>query len=95
MEDNGGDPTISPGLVRKIVLKEGRDSKRMTKEAALAAGELLRLFILEARNRAGIEAECEVEGSGTLGDNDNNGGKAMIRADHITKVAAELLMDFS
>lgn len=69
-------------------------NKRCTKEAASAASELLRLFVLEARNRASIEAECETEAKIT---DENNAGidKAMIRADHIAKIAAELLMDFT
>ena len=84
-------PTINTALVRELVLKQGKDSKRFTKEAATATSELLRLFILEARNRASIEAECETEGN----LDENGDGKALIRADHITKIAAELLMDFT
>ena len=61
----------------------------MSKDAEPVIGELLRLFIVEARNRASIEAECETEG------NAGGNGTAMIRADHIAKISAELLMDFS
>ena len=88
-------PTVNPELVRQLVMKKGaptnKNAKRCSREAASAASELLRLFIVEARSRASIEAECEVEGKidGTQDD------KTMIRADHITKIAAELLMDFS
>lgn len=84
--------------------------KRMTPEAMLLAGELLRLFVLEARQRAAIEAECEREGSTELagsglverqaGENEEgslDGATSImvIQPHHITKVAAELLMDFS
>ena len=87
-------PTLNPSLVRQLVLQQNdsnnnSSSKRLAKDAEAMAGELLRLFILEARERAGIEAECETDG------NTNDHGKAMIRADHISKIAAELLMDFS
>ena len=85
--------------------------KRMTPEAMLLAGELLRLFVLEARQRAAIEAECEREGSTELAGSgsverqadENEEGSLdratssimVIQPHHITKVAAELLMDFS
>jgi len=76
--------------------------KRISTEALLAAGELLRLFVCEARHRAGIEAECEKEaavGSTTLATS-GQGMKAgkdvvQIQPHHISKIAAELLMDFS
>ena len=78
-------PSIDPMLARQLISKE-TSSKRITKEAALASAELLRLFILNAVHRAGIEAECEREAN----DNDDEDGdqKAMIRADHIAKIAA-------
>jgi CENP-S associating Centromere protein X len=92
-----------PSLTRKLVqvnLATGKDlqsNKRVTNEAVVAAGEVLRLFVQEARHRAGIEAECEQEGA--MNDVDDVGDKHAsstipIRADHITKIAAELLMDF-
>ncbi len=56
------------------------------------------MFVQEARHRAGIsaeiEAECEQEAE-TKENVNAESGKVSIRADHITKVAAELLMDFS
>jgi hypothetical protein len=70
--------------------------KRITNEAVMLTGELLRIFVKEARHRAGIEAECEQEGAMvSTGPSQNSNGKVMIRADHITKIAAEMLMDFS
>jgi hypothetical protein len=113
------------GLTRKLLLSHGdkEQPKRISNEAVLAAGELLRIFVLgkfadstsrgaggvqcnflsgflfgwlqEARHRAGIEAECEQEAGTTTENMNAEGGKVSIRADHITKVAAELLMDFS
>ena len=101
MDDNEG-PTIDPSLVRQLLLKEGKGSKKISKEATQAASELLRLFVLEARNRSAIEAECEDAGAAVRDDDDDNvqgartdTGRVMIRADHINKIAAELLMDFS
>jgi hypothetical protein len=80
----------------------------ITNEGLVAAGEVLRLFVQEAYHRATIEAECEYEGvvdDSITTFNCDRGSKtgnqiraiatAPIRADHITKIAAELLMDFS
>lgn len=93
MSEASKTPTVNPELVRQLVMKKGtnKNSKRCSQEAVSAASELLRLFIVEARSRASIEAECEAEGK--IDGNDDD--KTMIRADHITKIAAELLMDFS
>ena len=79
------------------------ENLEITNEALVAAGEVLRLFVKEAWHRASIEAECEYEGAiedaTTFGSASDNQTKitttAPIRADHITKIAAELLMDFS
>lgn len=97
LEDEERSPTVPPALARKLIVENGAKakSKRLTREATLATSELLRLFIVEARSRAGIEAECETEGRLRAAETDENNDKAMIRADHITKIAAELLMDFS
>jgi hypothetical protein len=93
-----------PGLIKKLILESGgkdQPAKRISSEAVLATGELLRLFVLEARHRAGIEAECEKEGAvkstvkRTAGSHAGNNDRVLIRADHIAKVAAELLIDFS
>ena len=66
------------------------------------------MFIIEARRRAAIEAECESELTTMMDDDDNDSDDSgteknknskrrvvEIRADHIAKVAAELLMDLS
>jgi CENP-S associating Centromere protein X len=105
------DNTFHPSLVQQIIqssLSDGSDIKmgfRITDEALLAAGEVMRLFVQEAWHRASIEAECDHEG--TMSDNDEKhernslsfvpGGisNVPVRPDHITKIAAELLMDFS
>jgi len=96
MESNNNqelNPVFNPTLVRKLICVGGNKEKpkRVSNEAALAAGELLRLLVQEARERAAIEAECEKEGDST----DIDDGKIVIRADHVAKIAAELLMDFS
>lgn len=96
-----------PALTKKLLAARGDAPKqRITNEAVLVTGELLRLFVKEARHRAAIEAECEKEGttvsvmdrsasSGSSSSQNNNKGKIPIRPDHITKIAAEMLMDFS
>jgi len=92
--DGNTPPTFPAELVRKMMLTNSE--KKIAKDATVAAGELLRLFVLEARSRASIEAECEDEGNMTSNCNDeDNDGRVLIRDDHITKIAAELLMDFS
>ena len=50
--------------------------RRLTNEAVVAASEVLRLFVQEARHRAGILAECEHEGrhDNDDDDDDNDGG---------------------
>lgn len=95
--------SLGPALTKKLLLHR-HPGARINNEAVLAAEELLRLFVEEARERAAVEAECENEGDATSLDEDelgdsNSAGKGekgvSIRADHITKVGAELLMDFS
>ena len=95
---------LNPTLVKKLILLHQQqqqqqqqpqqqpqgDAKKpmiLSKDATLAAAELLRRFILEARSRALIEAECDMS--------QTEDGMTLIRPDHITKIAAELLMDFS
>jgi len=94
---------VEPSLAKKLIL-HNNPTRKVSSEAVKMAAELLRLFIVEARLRAAIEAECENEGtvlenSSPCDDNglsgDSLGHVVSIRADHISKVAAELLMDFS
>jgi CENP-S associating Centromere protein X len=98
-------------LVQQILqssVGDGSDNKmysRLSEEALVAAGEVMRLFVQEAWHRASIEAECDHEG--TMRDNDDGPAQnsktvgpkmtssVPIRPDHVTKIAAELLMDFS
>lgn len=101
-KEKDGTPAFSPALVRKLVhahLMLDDDAATaghpaptaalpaLTPEAAAAVNELLTLFVKEALGRASLEAEIEQEASG--------GGVATLRSSHVTKVAAELLMDFS
>lgn len=48
------DQTLEPSLVRKLLLRRHPD-QRYGNDAVVAATELLRLFIVEARQRAAIE----------------------------------------
>jgi CENP-S associating Centromere protein X len=67
--------SFHPDLVRKLITSHISSSKdeqqtiRISEEALVAAGELLRLFVLEAKDRASIEAECDYEA--TLEDHNN------------------------
>lgn len=108
--DETTDNPFHPALVQKILLSgivdssEAKMSARFTDEALVAAGEVLRLFVLEAWHRASIEAECDHEATVNSNENDalnsvssvpGSSRNVPIRPDHITKIAAELLMDFS
>eukprot|EP00934_Nitzschia_sp_Nitz4_P001306 Nitzschia sp. Nitz4//scaffold62_size106224//103856//104234//NITZ4_004375-RA/size106224-snap-gene-0.120-mRNA-1//1//CDS//3329555913//1306//frame0 len=86
--------SIPPEVCKKLLKYHGCD-KRVTNNAAEGIGEVLRMFIVEARARASIEAECDLEGGLNDDDQADSTNVVSIRADHITKVAAELLMDFS
>jgi hypothetical protein len=86
-----------PALARKLLQlrlasNDSKQQKKISNEALVAAGELLKIFVTEARNRAAVEAECENEGKEGTNDDDN---KVLIQPHHISKIAAELLMDFS
>lgn len=87
-----------PEKAGKEQQQSSNNNKRITNEAIVAAGEVLRLFVQEARHRAGIEAECEQE-SAVMKDDESEGKENSsaipVRADHISKIAAEMLMDFS
>ena len=116
--------SLDPGLTRRILLRHRPDA-RLGSDSVLAASELLRLLVLEARRRGQVQAECEAEigdleedaedGLDVAVDGDGQadaagegrrhaGGMRMgapssstvqIMPDHIAKIAAELLMDFS
>lgn len=87
-----------PALVRQLVSRHLQHQETsttpqlptLTAEAADAVGELLKQFVLEARNRAAMVAEIEQEVA-----TDNNDGVVQIRSDHCTQIAAEMLLDFS
>ena len=86
-----------PTLVRQLVTMSQQDDPTATTqqlpsisaEASDAMGELLKIFVLEARNRAAMVAEIEQAAD------DDEGDTVQIRSDHCTKIAAEMLMDFS
>jgi hypothetical protein len=103
-DGNTNDNPFHPELVKKLIscgLKSNTNpsatgattTPHLTKEAAVLTAELLHAFVQEARHRASIEAECDQEGG--LDPDANTSSNTMIRADHITKIAAELFMDFS
>ena len=108
---------LEPSLVRKLLTRRHPD-QRFSHDAILAATELMRLFILEARERAAMEAECEAETNAGMGgrsilsqgddddDDDDVFGSGTgpakkaeqivpITAEHIKRVAAEMLLDFT
>lgn len=78
---------LNESLTKKLVLVNHPKGKKISAEGAAAASELLRTFVIQARHRAGIEAECDKEA--------NMSENGSIEAHHVTKIAAELVMDFS
>jgi CENP-S associating Centromere protein X len=110
----GGVPTdpdpFHPALTRKLLQEHlhssaSGSSKKISSEALVAAGEVLRCFVQEVHHRAGVEAECEHESaacerdSGASRVRDTYGNtcptSVPITADHIVKAVGEVLMDFS
>mmetsp|Transcript_32005 Transcript_32005/g.54630 ORF Transcript_32005/g.54630 Transcript_32005/m.54630 type:complete len:97 (-) Transcript_32005:243-533(-) len=94
-----------PSNLTKQCLQLHHPNQRFSNDAIELSSEFLRMFVLEARRRAAIEAECEAEAeivdpsSEIMTDDDDNGTSkkkvVKIRADHIAKIAAELLLDLS
>ncbi|KAL7531187.1 hypothetical protein ACHAXR_003886 [Thalassiosira sp. AJA248-18] len=111
--------TTIPSSITKQCLQLHHPDQRFSNEAVELSSELLRMFVVEARRRAAIEAECEAEtkidpstegkkcqpsnqedddGSDSfmmLDDDKSKKATVEIRADHIAKIAAELLLDLS
>ena len=91
---------LEPSLVRKLLARRHPD-QRFHNDAILAATELIRRFILEARVWVAVEGECEADtadddvfGSGTGGAKEA-GTITSIKKEHILRVAAEMLLDFT
>ena len=82
---------LEPSLVRKLLARRHPD-QRFHNDAILAATELIRRFILEARERAAVEAECEAD---IVGGAEETGTITSIKKEHIVRVASEMLLDFT
>jgi hypothetical protein len=89
MDSEPNNEPFKAALVRKLIQQQDSTAK-ISQEAVLAVGQLLKLFVLEARERAAIQAECEHEASGESSETN-----VQIQAHHVSKIAAELLMDFT
>lgn len=86
---------LNPNLTRKL-LQLKNPNQRFKSDAILAAGELIRLLIVEARNRAAIEVMCEQDmREMEHNDNTTKSPDVCIESEHIMRITAELLMDFS
>mmetsp|Transcript_7142 Transcript_7142/g.15479 ORF Transcript_7142/g.15479 Transcript_7142/m.15479 type:complete len:108 (-) Transcript_7142:289-612(-) len=91
-------PTTIPSALTRQCLQLHHPNQRISNDAIELTSEFLKMFVVEARRRAAIEAECEtgVEMIEEEGDTNNKTKEAVeIRADHIAKIAAELLLDLS
>ena len=107
---------LEPSLVRKLLMRR-HPKQRFSNDAVVAATELMRKFILETRERAAMEAECEADTDADFGrrsfmsqddeDDDDDvfgsgkGGTAAdaehvkIKPEHIVRVSAEMLLDYT
>ena len=108
---------LEPSLVRKLLMRR-HPKQRFSNDAVVAATELMRKFIVETRDRAAMEAECEADtdadfggrsfmsqdddeddddvfGSGTGGTAANNAEHVKIKPEHIVRVSAEMLLDYT
>lgn len=106
---------LEPSLVRKLLMRR-HPSQRFSNDAVVAATELIRKFIVETRERAAMEAECEADtdagrsfmsqdndedddddvfGSGIDGNAANNEEHVKIKSEHIVRVSAEMLLDYT
>ena len=98
--DNSPQPAFSAALTRKLILTaagvENEKQIKLSNEAVDLASELLRLFVVEARHRASIQAECddEEEAARDVESSSDETKKIRIQPHHVTKIGAELLMDF-
>lgn len=94
-------PTIPHEVSKKLVECFPPDTvssgKKVSQEAAAAISEALRLFLVDAHHRASIEAECDDECA--LEDDKNKAlsvdARTSINANHVTRIAGDLLMDYS
>ena len=102
-DDDSDDAPLSdqlePSLVRRLLTRRHPD-QRFHNDAILAATELIRRFILEARARAAVEAECEADTAdddvfGETGGATETGTITSIKKEHIMRIAAEMLLDFT
>ena len=93
-DNSSQQPPFSAALTRKLILSAVDNEKqiKLSNDAVDLASELLRLFVVEARYRASIQAECEEESRNVESSSDDK--KTPIQPHHITKIGAELLMDF-
>ncbi len=90
LKDLSSKEPFHAGLTKKLVL--AKDGKRITNEAVLLTGELLRTFVHTLHQKAAVEAECEKESC--IDESVSAGDAVVIQPHHITKVAAEQLMDY-
>ena len=91
VDEAGEQPTVSSDLAVKLVLQAAEERRasgadagpplKMSQGASRTLAELLRIFVIEARERAEAEARSE--------------GDDAIRPEHVEASLAELLADFS
>jgi len=84
---------LTAALTKRLLLQH-HPNQRISKDALELTNEFIRMFIIEARERASIEAECEDQRQRT-NDTEEDSPNISIRGDHIFKIGANLLMDFS
>jgi len=87
-------------LSKKLVLsyppETAKSNKRVSTDTASAISEALRLFLVDAHRRSVVEAECDEDINLQQGhDESDSKAKTPIGANHVTRIAGDILMDFS
>jgi CENP-S associating Centromere protein X len=98
-------PTFPAGLVRQLMLSCNEQEHhgmrhtptRMSAEAVDATAELLRMLVMETCRRASIEAECDQEENADFNSSPHGRRRDQavpaIQPEHVSKIAADLLLD--
>ncbi|XP_070580819.1 centromere protein X-like [Ptychodera flava] len=81
MADDDVGATFKPETIQKIILKQVKDEKtRINSDALKLVVEYLRIFSLEAANRAELQAKAS--------------SSDVVDVEHLEKILPQLLLDF-
>lgn len=87
---------LDENLVKALLVKNQPSSTpRFSQDAISGISKLLHSFIVEARRRALVEAECDATNRTMNNDDYMTPPETKIETEHILRIAAEMLMDYS